>query len=243
MTKFEGTLSLLTIFILGLLTYWNYNLSTTQLLGVENKLNQLELKADSLKLKPFEVQKLELKIDKLEGELRKDYDLLLKVGLPASLLALLGLFYGVYKTAYSFAVEEAKKEIEKAYKSEEDLMKSEKEIVVLYKKGAETSHIRRFFNKLNFEKVTFLCFDDLAQLDKSKTDLAFLINVAGIYQFEDAEIKTVMSSVKPSSIVFSFGKNVGEDVRAMPQFSSANVESQIYGNLMNTLKYQKVLKP
>lgn len=246
-TKFETTLLLVTIVVLSLLAYWNYSLSQNQLSSIQEKFNQLEIKADSIKLKTYEVQKLELKIDKLESELRKDYDLLLKVGLPASLLALIGLFYSLYKIAYSFAIEEAKKVIEKAYKSEEDLIKSEKTIMVLYKNGAETNDIRKFFHKLNFQNCEFLGFDDLAELDKNKTDLIFVLNPDGEsnvhIQFSDANMTTILDSVKPSTVLFNFGKNVGNDIRAKRQFSSANVESQIYGNLMNALKYQKVLKP
>ncbi len=243
MKNFKITLSVITIIIVAFLVWLNYSLSRTQLSNVENKLNQLELKADSLKLKPYEVQKLELKIDKLESELRKDYDLLLRGGIPASLLALLISFYGLYKMAYSFALEEAKKEIEKAYKSEEDLMKSEKEIVVIYKNGVETNDIRRFFHKLNFKNPQFLAFDKITELDTNKTDLVFLINPEGTFQFSDIDIDTIIININPFTVVFNFGANVGKDIREKKQFSSATMDSQIYGNLINALKYQKVLKP
>ena len=110
-TKFDITLLSVTVLILALFFCWNYQLSYQQIAQMQNKLNLFEAKADSVNLKPIEVQRLDLKIDKLEADLRKDYDLLLKVGLPVSLLALIGLFYGIYKTAYSFAIEEDRKSV------------------------------------------------------------------------------------------------------------------------------------
>lgn len=78
-------------------------------------------------------------------------------------------------------------------------------------------------------------------LDGNKYDLIFLNNNEKA-AFEDDEIRICHSKTPDFTMIFSFNKNLPTDIVASQRAASANFKSQIYGNLINALKYQQYLR-
>lgn len=156
------------------------------------------------------------------------------------------MFWAIYKIALNFAVEEAKKDIARSYKNEETLFLEEKKILVLTKEGGSTEFVQRFFNKSGFQNHEVESpIITLPEKPNAKYDLFFLNNDNENlnYVFSDEEIVAFMSNCKAGKIVFNFGKTVKPGpITQDERFTSATFRSQLLGNLINSFRYQKVLK-
>lgn len=133
---------------------------------LKNEIELLKTSADSTtSTTALDLQKLEFKIERIETGIRSDFFLLQKLGLPVTVIAFALMFYSIYKSALGFALENAKKAVDKAYLSDEDIFKREKKILILTKTGGDTTFLREFvYNTGFFEAVTFPK-DNLESLD------------------------------------------------------------------------------
>lgn len=223
--------------------------------GLPSKVANLQTEIELLKAQPdsaraflTDLQQLELKIEKTEHSIREDYDWLKKFGLPLTLIALAGLFYSVYKSALGFALENAQKTVARYYLPDEERFKIEKKLLVLTKEGGDSGFVRRLLQDTGFlaastipENVKNLDEETLSKILGGKTyDLIFLNNEKA--SFEDSEIKICHDKTPHYTMIFSFNKNLPGEVVASQRAASANFKSQIYGNLINALKYQQYLR-
>jgi len=217
--------------------------------SLQREMELLKAQPDSTRAYLMDVQKLELKIEKTEHSIREDYDWLKKFGLPLTLIALAGLFYSIYKSALGFALENAKKTVDRYYLPDEERFKQEKKLLILTKEGGDSGFVRgllqdtgflaastipenaKLLNKETFQKI----------LDGQTYDLIFLNNEK--VAFDDDEIKTCHSETPDYTMIFSFAKSkLPDDIVASQRTASANFKSQIYGNLINALRYQQYLR-
>lgn len=74
----------------------------------------------------LDLQRLDLKIDRVETEIRKDFFLIQKLGLPLTVIAFALMFWSVYKSALGFALQKAKETVDRYYLPDEERFKREK---------------------------------------------------------------------------------------------------------------------
>lgn len=223
---------------------------------LSKKIELLSANPDSLiSTKNLSLEKLEFKIEKTEIELRRDFNFIFQIGFPLTFLGLFGLFYSVYKASYGIALKQAQDEIGKAYKPEEDLFKTEKRLLVLTKTGSDSNFIRKWLNDVGFlwastvkSEVELITEDNFSTiLENNKFDLIFFNNEQSnngtVNSFSNEEIELILNKTPSNTMVFNFGKpNLSHGLTANQRVASAGFKSQIYGNLINALKYQKYLK-
>jgi hypothetical protein len=236
--------------ICGYVWWAKYGLLPNQVEDLKNKVELISIQSDTAKSRMLTLDKLEFKIDQVEKGIRNDYDWLQKFGLPLTIVALVAIFFSIYKAALGFALQNAKEVINQAYLSDEDVFKAEKRILVLTKKGGDTQFIRQFLWQTGLlqaatipkENTESLTEKVLQKLFKDDTyDLIFLNNEK--VAFEDTEIKLCFSLMPENTMLFNFGnKNLPDDLTAFQNVTSAKFKSQIYGNLINAFKYQKCMR-
>jgi len=238
----------LTLAICGYAWWASYGLIPGQVDNLQKEVQLLSTQTDTAKLHTLSLDKLEFKIHQVEKGIRSDYDWLQKFGLPLTVIALVGLFFSLYKSALGFALQNAKADIDRYYLPDEERFKREKKLLVLTKEGGDSGFIRRLLQDTGFLAASTIP-DNVKKLDEETLlkildghdyDLIFLNNEN--VAFEDDEIKTCHSKTPGYTMIFSFNKNLPTDIVASQRAASANFKSQIYGNLINALKYQKYLR-
>lgn len=215
---------------------------------LENAFEENPTIADSLALEKFalEIQKLEQTVRENDTSLRNDFYWMLRFGIPATLIGLLGLFWGVYKSTYSWALSEAKKAIEKQYKPEEQLLREEKKILVVHYAGADRSGIQAHFLASKFDNVNHVSSkeSDLKGYNFRDYDLIMFNNNSkeqGEY-FTESQIREFIDQARSSTVFFYYNGGHLQQLQSNERFNSANFKSQIVPNILNLLKFQDLSK-
>lgn len=198
----------------------------------------------------FEVYKeqVDLKLAKYEG----DYDWLFWifagsfgfVTIAGLVLWLISLPKKINKIAEEKAneklssyFEEKKSKIQAIVKNsdEDEKMKREKKIIVVSKKDSDFSFLNQFLKKYDF-KATFIEVETYSEITEDY-DILLLNNEKDEFKtsFED-----YFNDLKPNTLLFCFGKFLKTSNEEV-YFSSATFRSQLYGNLMSALRYQKFM--
>jgi hypothetical protein len=221
-----------------LVCYFNLTIGglPTKVTNLQREIELLKVKPDSAKTFLSDLQKLELKIEKTEHSIREDYDWLKKFGLPVSIIALVGLFYSIYKSALGFALENAKETVDRFYLPEEERFKRDKKLLVLTKKGEDAYFMHHLLKDTGFLYASTIR-DNLESLDKgifsklidgNKYDLILLNN--GKAPFTNEEIQLCHDETPNYTMIFSFGnpapaKNVEQNQKdSKPQEPEAKPE-------------------
>lgn len=247
--------------LLGLFEYWFWNKSRQRIEGMSEKMELLEeafqqnpQKADSLAIQKLalEIQKLEHKVEAYDDALRNDFFIITRFGIPATLIGLLGLFWAVYKTSLSFALDEAKKEREKQFKPVEQMLREEKKILILHHPKvapADQADIQNHFNASKFWNVHHTNFsneDGLKNVSWQEYDLIMFNNQSrkDSEHFTEEMVEEVLEKyyIRPDAVLFYYNGGNLEEFRADERFSSANFKSQIVPNILNLLKFQDLSK-
>lgn len=227
----------------------------------EKRIGVLETEVDVLKkirhdtVDGNSVSELKLRVESLSQEirntdakLRSDYNLFFQAGIPLTILGLLGFIYSLYSKVYNTAVEESKKEVARQFNSEETL-KVEKKIAILSKPGADTVFLERFFKRMGFECFRTMDYKD-GNVDYLNYDLVLINNDfnpndenVNRYYFSEGERKAIFEKIRTKQIIFFYfgGQDLAADIRSHQQCASTNLKPQLYGNLINALKFQKML--
>lgn len=215
---------------------------------LENAFKESPAIADSLALEKFalEIQKLEQTVRENDASLRNDFYWILRFGIPATLIGLLGLFWGVYKSTYSWALSEAKKAIEKQYKPEDQLLREEKKILVVHYEGADRSSIQAHFLASKFDNVDHVSNkeSDLKGYNFKDYDL-IMFNNKGKNQgecFTEAQIQEFIKQAGSNAVFFYYNGGNLQQLLNNERFNSANFKSQIVPNILNLLKFQDLSK-
>ncbi|GEM_PF-1409545 len=249
---FWFTLALLLLIAVCSYAWWlQYGTIPAKVIALQQKVDQLLAPSDTALNKTLSWQKLDLKIDRLETSLRSDFVWIQQLGIPLTLIAFVLMFWSVYKAALANALEHAQKAVEQAYLPEEERLKREKKILVLTKAGGDSAFIREFLHQTKLsgactipqENVKTMDANTLSVLLNGKSYDLILFNNEKI-AFEDEELKACFDSTGHTTMIFSFSKNIDKkytEMLASPRVSSANFKSQLYGNLINALKYQSYL--
>lgn len=134
--------------------------------------------------------------------------------------------------------EEKKSKIEAIVKGvdEDEKLKKDKTILIVSKKDEDTSFLNLFSKQFNF-KTEFIEMDDYEKVTYNY-DVLLINNESG--QFTEM-MDTFVDDLKSNALLFCFGKAVRLDENKQKHFSSATFRSQLYGNLMSALRYQKLI--
>ena len=209
---------------------------------------------------------LDLKFEKLEKELKDDYDhleILLWIFGPITILSIIAYIIRLFKL-YNLVQETADKKINEKFDSLlddkksniieiiekhdiETQLKKTKKILVLTPNGADDSFVKKFFGDqvmgFNRELVFYATPDELKK--KNKVDLVFFNDEK--QPFGQEKIIEIMRKAGKNNVFFYFGQNhldlkddKYKDLKDRVNF--ANARAQIYGNLIDTLRYQKLLQ-
>lgn len=240
---------IIVIAVWGYAMWANYGELPAKVEALQNEVAIMKAGKDSLHSTALSLEKLELKIDKVDTSIREDFEWLKKFGIPLTLLAFAGLFFSIYKSALGFALGYAQETVNKYYLPDEERFKQEKKLLVLTKEGGDSEFIRKLLFDTGFlhaatipENVKTLEEDSLKKiLGGNKYDLILVNNENAA--FSDDEIIVCHDKTPDFTMIFSFNKsNLPKNLTASQRVSSANFKSQVYANLINALKYQKYIK-
>lgn len=198
-----------------------------RLILVENKYNS------GLTLgQQVSVDDLKIFITKSVESVKDQYKIWLLAGLPLTISAILvSIFW-----AYRWAAEIAREEIKESFKDIETLLKERKRILVISEDPKSEDWMRKFLLKTQFRKVTFRTRDERHDIGPNDCDLVLIHD----RKLEITVINKLLEDLEDYSAVFYFGKGVVENERLGNEgrLSFASASSQLYGNLINALKYQ-----
>lgn len=196
---------------------------------------------------------------KVDGENGK-FNIFIWIFGPTSLIAILLGLYSTYKKVtqitekkvLEIAEKKAGEQLERIFNENtgklvkliedhdhELNLKKNKSILVISPEEADDRFLRYFFPKMGFVNVEYIRYGQ--QINYNGKDVIMFNNEANE---DDKEwVKEAAPKSDSNSICFYYGKGhvtgLPEDI--YKRFASTNIKSQLYGNLINALKYQKVL--
>jgi hypothetical protein len=136
--------------------------------------------------------------------------------------------------------EEKKSRIEAIVRGadEDEKLKKQKKIIVVSNtaKGDDTDFLGSFLKQSNFS-TEFIEMDEYQEIKKSY-DILLINNEKG--NFTDKK-DLLLADLKPNTLLFFFGQGIRLDDDQNRHFSSATFRSQLYGNLMSALRYQRLI--
>lgn len=183
---------------------------------------------------------------------------------PVSLAAIIAIcisIYKIYKMIPELAETKAKekfdhhfaKEFEKRFQAkwddikelieqqnEELQLRKHKKIVVLNKQDADDQFITTYLSEMGFENATFETFDPQRQY--TDWDLTLFNDQDKAHSFGEEEIIAYANMMPATTICFYFGAKRIPPSKVGDNFTFANIKMQLYGNLMNALRFQEVLQ-
>ncbi len=121
---------------------------------------------------------------------------------------------------------------------DERRMKAQRRLLVLYAPGADCDFLNRFFAEMDFRQVGYKTIDDYEP--RADYDLIFFHNDNG--DLDKAKIVETANRTPSRAVCFYFGPGRVDTPGDLDRrFAFANARTQLYGNLMNALRYQKLL--
>lgn len=230
--------------------------------------NICDAQQDSIKIKEleFRVEKIEgfqsntekaidNKYVALENKINEDYSLL-KI-LAGSIVGLAGItlfsLFGVWWDGRKHIKEKLKEKFDNIITQQEgnileiidrqdvekQILKTKK-ILVLTSKRGDDSFVRKFFKTMGFQidNVNYEKVDSYKSFDGY--DLIFANNEDTF--FDEELIQEYFEKSKGNVVLFFFGNRFNKGANVASRMSFANSRTQIYGNLINLLRYQEVIK-
>lgn len=232
------------LFIIGLTVgigcLVGYSLAHAYFSDVEARLQMLETQyAASLKAgQEIKLEEIKILIAKSEESVKDQARLLIWIGLPGTIIALLAAIFAAFKWAAEFAKDEAKA----AFKDPDSMLKEGKSILVITPNGSDASWLAGFFQKMDFNPPTFKLTSQIDDLAGEKYDIAIL-NAPDDPPKQTSPHNDLIRKMTMAKSVFYFGPGFVNNAQLdnLGKLSFANAKSQLYGNLINALKFQKVL--
>ena len=233
-------------------------LSLTTLGQMQDSLNFLYQKMGGL---DEERKLLQKEYDIYKASLEYDYKVAKdeindKLEIIAWIIAIIGIpgILIIYYSATTYAKKQAKKQIDIELKkifneekeklirliqtySEESQLK-QKKILILSSLNSNDDFLHFFFKELGFKNYEFKKLDAYQFIDQN-FDLIFINNE------DDSFNRSILNEFQenyPKVVFFYFGSLRIEDTIAKNKTGSASFRTQIYSNLINVLRYHKLLE-
>jgi hypothetical protein len=241
------------IFIIGLQISAVSAQETISLKDVSDRVVVLEGHKENLDERfSIKMDELNSKFDRTEMQLKKDYDYIqFFAWLFGSVCAvsIIGSVFFCIRSIHKVAEQKINEKFESLFNEKREKLiqlinslddelnlKKSSTILVISPEETNETFFKRFFRKMGFERVSFIKHGLI--FDKQSIDL-ILFNDEDDKFHEDDIIQYVENSNK--SICFYFGGKRINCKGFEHIFSFANSKLQLYGNLINALKYKKLV--
>ncbi len=169
----------------------------------------------------------------------------------AGVLGIVAMFLSLMQRAPAIAAKKVKEKFDELLQSkkeqlialireqdEERRMKAQKRLLVLHAPGGDCNFLNLFFAEMDFRQVAYAVIDDYAP--SPEHDLVFFHNDNG--DLDKAKIVETANRTPSHTVCFYFGRGTVDTPGDLGRrFAFANARTQLYGNLMNALRYQKLL--
>lgn len=193
-------------------------------------------------LKPgqeVKMDELKVYVDKETTAFRNQYQVVMIFGLPLTLAAILATIF----FAYQYAAELAKSKAEKAFRDPDVMLKENCKILVITPDVKNDLWLEKFFLLMEFPRPEFISTSEYDTIKDKQFDLAIL-NVPNDKERTLSSQNDFIEKITNSKSVFYFGPgSVNNELLSKDgRLSFANAKSQLYGNVINALKFQKMLK-
>jgi len=198
-----------------------------------------------------EVTKLNLTIDEIKTDQRNNNWIFIAL---LAIICFIGVggFWGIKKhinkKVQEFAEKMIKDLLEKKEKelleiaekqSEEFQLKEKKSILIIRQNPKEDPFMEKFFRYMGFRNVQY---EPLNQVkDPNKYDLLLFDNEK--QNIPHPDILNIMAKTRADAFCFYFGPDRFDGKEFKDRVNFANSRVQLYGNLINSLRYQTLLKP
>lgn len=227
-------------FTVGLSSILGFFLAQQYYGDMEARLQTLEtqyvasLKSDQ----ELKLDEIKIYVDKQVEEVKNQYTVAMVIGLPATIAALLASIF----LAYEMAAKMARERVEEAFKDPEALLKEKKRILVITPEKGDATWLNQFFLRMGFAQPTYVQVDKLSTLKNKHFDLAIFNNLHS-NPVTLSVVEDTLKDFKGAISVFYFGQGVVkiQKLEENGMLSYAGTKSQLYGNLINALKFQKML--
>lgn len=121
---------------------------------------------------------------------------------------------------------------------DERRLKAQKRLLVLHAPGADRDFLTRFFAEMDFKQIGYAAIDDY--IPSPEHDLVFFHNDNG--DLDKARVVEIANRTPSHVVCFYFGPGRVDTTGNLDRrFAFANARTQLYGNLMNALRHQKLL--
>lgn len=221
---------------------------------LEDQKEKLDIQGKLLQEK-FDVKAKELQLiaEEIKLEQKRNNWLIPSILLIFSFIGLSG-FVSLKKYIEKKAQEKAEKLVNEVYKekarellelarkqNEEFQLKETKSILVVSKNSDDNTFIERFFKKMEFHNDK-IKYETLSQVkNPDKYDL-LLFNNENL-NIDHGDLLAILAKTKPVNFCLYFGPDRfdgGKEFKDRVNFANSPV--QLYGNLINSLRYQSLLK-
>lgn len=193
-------------------------------------------------------QAVDAKIDEKTKDLteaHKTLSLLLWVGVPGTMIALLGVYFGATIKAKKMMVEKIEKIVE--HKREEIIrlietqefdtrLRKTKKLMVLSSTEKAQDLIKAFFTRVQFSSVNYRIvgtYQDFGDYD------LIVFNDCGD-QFDENIIDEYLKNAKNDDV--SFVAYTSRQLKRDPRLNFSNSQFTLYHSILSTLKYAEILK-
>lgn len=255
---------LISTIIIVLISYSTFSQKATETIineldkkieSIENRVDVIEMHKSNLNDKfQNKSESLDIKVDEINSKLQKDYNyieiLVLSFG-SIAILGLLTLFISIYRYIHKVAKGKIDEKFDSLFNNEKDKLtqlidsqilenslRKNKKILVLTETNDNDSYIRRFFLKMDFKKVTYVSTNTYQNVS-ADIDLVFINN-----ELEGLSDQIIENYINDSQgkLIFHFGaKRINMNWVSENKIAIANNRVQLYGNLINALKYIEML--
>jgi hypothetical protein len=141
------------------------------------------------------------------------------------------------KIAHYFDTEE-RNLIQMVEEADLNSLKNKSSILVLSPVNSDVTFFRKFFINTRFTNVDYQYIDNISNLNKA--NLVLFNNDDG--KFDHKEILEIIKKTRENVFCFYFGQGRFESGEYKDRVSFANTKLQLYGNLINALRYQEFMK-
>jgi hypothetical protein len=207
---------------------------------LETRLQMLESQyvASLISGQELKLDEVKILIAKSEEAIKGKSFLLTFIGLPFTVIALLTSIFGAFKWAAAIAKDEA----EKAFNDPDKLLKQDKNILVITPDGDDETWLRQFFQLMGFETPTFKKKSEIESIKDKRFHLVVLNVRSDMARLPSTHNDFLVQLTMAKSVFyFGAGQVSNKPLEDFGKLSFANAKSQLYGNLINALKFQKML--
>lgn len=195
-------------------------------------------------------KEIDSKLSEIDKRCNTFFEKVYFIGAPATLIGIILLFCAIWIKMYKIAetkvnekfesmfIEKREKLVQLIKSQDEELnLKQNKSILVISPAKSDETFIRRFFQEMEFELVNFKRHGQ--QFDFTTDDLVLFNDETG--EFLEDEITWYVETAD-KFICFYFGGKRINCIGYEHIFSFANSKLQLYGNIINALKYKKLVE-